>query len=85
MTNLLSDKKGIIIGVANERSICWDIAKQLCQSGAKVVLGYTDITSERVEELADDFNEQNNTTSMTTCEINIWKYRFYSLCSCFYK
>ena len=56
MTNLMKDKKGIIIGVANDRSICWDIAKQLCQNGAKVALGHTDLTADRVKKLADDFN-----------------------------
>ena len=71
MTNLMKDKKGIIIGVANERSICWDIAKQICRNGARVVLGYTDLTADRVKKLADDFNEQNNTTSMTTYKCDV--------------
>ena len=70
MTNLLSNKKGIIIGVANDRSICWDIAKQICQNGARVVLGYTDLTADRVKKLADDFNI-NYTSSMTSYKCDV--------------
>ena len=36
---LLSDKKGLIMGVANERSIAWGIAKACSSQGAK--LGFT--------------------------------------------
>ena len=70
MTNLLSNKKGIIIGVANDRSICWDIAKQICQNGARAVLGYTDLTANRVKKLADDFNI-NYTSSMTSYKCDV--------------
>ena len=60
MMEYFSHKKGIIIGVANERSICWDIAKHLCQNGSSVTLGYTDLTADRVKNLVDDFNTSCN-------------------------
>ena len=31
--NLLKDKKGLIVGVANERSLAWGIANSIFQSG----------------------------------------------------
>ena len=32
--NLLQGKKGLIVGVANERSLAWGIANSIFQSGA---------------------------------------------------
>ena len=37
---LLSDKKGLIMGVANERSIAWGIAKACSSQGAKLAFTY---------------------------------------------
>lgn len=51
--NLLENKKGIIIGVANEKSICWEIAKQCLENSATIVLSYTDATKSRVENLIE--------------------------------
>lgn len=36
----LSDKKGIVFGVANQRSIAWAIADALNQAGARMAFGY---------------------------------------------
>ena len=36
--SLLKGKKGIIMGVANERSIAWGIAKRLAENGAELAL-----------------------------------------------
>ena len=41
MTNsnkLMSGKKGLIMGVANERSISWAIAKSVASEGAEVAV-----------------------------------------------
>lgn len=40
MTNLLVGKKGLVIGVANERSIAWGIAKVLSENGASLAFTY---------------------------------------------
>ena len=37
---LLSGKKGLIMGVANERSIAWGIAKTCSSQGAKLAFTY---------------------------------------------
>ena len=33
---LMSGKKGLVMGVANERSISWAIAKKACEYGAEL-------------------------------------------------
>ena len=37
--SLMKDKKGLIMGVANERSIAWGISQKLAEAGAE--LGFT--------------------------------------------
>ena len=39
-TNLLKGKKGLIMGVANNRSIAWGIAQQLSAAGAELGITY---------------------------------------------
>ncbi len=49
----LSGKNGIVLGVANERSIAWSIASILAQAGARLALTYQgDRLKERVSRLA---------------------------------
>ena len=38
--NLLKGKKGLIMGVANDRSIAWGIAKKLSEHGADLAFTY---------------------------------------------
>ena len=50
----LSGKKGIVFGVANDRSIAWAIARILGQAGARLALTYqNDRLKDRVVRLAD--------------------------------
>ena len=37
---LLEGKKGLVMGIANERSIAWGIAHEAYQNGAKLCLTY---------------------------------------------
>jgi len=49
----LEGKKAFVVGVANERSICWGIAQAMVRQGAEVWLSYQgERTRSRVEELA---------------------------------
>ena len=51
--SLLKGKKGIIMGVANERSIAWGIAKRLAENGAELAFTYLgDALKKRVTPLA---------------------------------
>ncbi len=52
-TKLLSGKKGLIMGVANDRSIAWGIAKTLADNGAELAFSYqNEAFKKRVEPLA---------------------------------
>lgn len=49
----LSGKKGVVVGVANDRSIAWGIARILSQAGARLALTYqNDRVKDRVTRLA---------------------------------
>jgi enoyl-[acyl-carrier protein] reductase I len=54
----LSGKKGIVFGVANDRSIAWAIANILAQAGARLALTYqNDRLKDRVVRLAGTLDE----------------------------
>ena len=56
-TSLMKNKKGLVMGVANERSIAWAIAKTLSNSGAEVALTYQgEVLKKRVGPLAKEIN-----------------------------
>jgi enoyl-[acyl-carrier protein] reductase I len=57
MSGLLQDKRGLIMGVANDHSIAWGIAKMAADQGARLTLTYqNDITGKRVRPLAESVN-----------------------------
>ena len=56
---LVKGKKGLIMGVANERSIAWGIAKKLSVNGAELAFTYLgDALKKRVTPLADSVNSK---------------------------
>ena len=56
-TSLMKNKKGLVMGVANERSIAWAIAKTLSNSGADDALTYQgEALKKRVDPLANEIN-----------------------------
>ena len=51
---LMAGRKGLIVGVANERSIAWGIARRLAQAGAEIAFTYQGESLEkRVRPLAE--------------------------------
>ena len=53
MGDLLKNKRGLVMGVANERSIAWGIAKALADQGAELCFSYQgEAFGKRVEPLA---------------------------------
>lgn len=51
---ILSGKKAVIFGVANERSIAWGVAQEFKKQGAQVALSFlNDALKKRVEPLAE--------------------------------
>ncbi len=54
---LMEGKKGLVMGVANERSIAWGIAQKLSESGAELAFTYLgDALKKRVVPLAEKLN-----------------------------
>ena len=57
--DLVKSKKGLIMGVANERSIAWGIAKKLSENGAELAFTYLgDALKKRVTPLAESVNSK---------------------------
>ena len=55
--NLMKGKKGLIMGVANERSIAWGISQKLAEAGAELAFTYLgDALKKRVIPLAKSLN-----------------------------
>ena len=53
MTGLMQGKRGLVMGVANDRSIAWGIAKALADQGADLAFSYQgEAFGKRVEPLA---------------------------------
>jgi enoyl-[acyl-carrier protein] reductase I len=53
MTDLMKGKRGLVMGVANERSIAWGIAKAMHAEGAELAFSYQgEAFGKRVEPLA---------------------------------
>ncbi len=57
--SLMNGKKGLIMGVANERSIAWGIAQKLSEAGAELAFTYLgDALKKRVIPLAEKLNSK---------------------------
>ena len=53
MSDLMQGKRGLVMGVANDRSIAWGIARALADQGAELAFSYQgDAFGKRVEPLA---------------------------------
>lgn len=54
-SNLMAGKRGVILGLANDRSIAWGITRTLADHGAEIALTYQgEALEKRVRPLADD-------------------------------
>ena len=57
--SLVKGKKGLIMGVANDRSIAWGISKKLAENGAELAFTYLgDALKKRVTPLAESVNSK---------------------------
>ena len=64
---MIKGKKGIVIGIANDHSIAWGIAKQLHANGAQLAITYQNNTLlKRVKPLADKVNSD----ILVECDVN---------------
>ena len=59
MDGLMKGKRGLIMGVANDHSIAWGIAKKLAEQGAELAFTYQgDAFGRRVKPLAEKVNSK---------------------------
>lgn len=57
VVNLMQGKRGLIMGVANDKSIAWGIAKSCADAGAELAFTYQgDVLLKRVTPLAESVN-----------------------------
>jgi enoyl-[acyl-carrier protein] reductase I len=54
MTGLMAGKRGLIMGLANDKSLAWGIAKKLREEGAELAISYQgEVMEKRVKPLAE--------------------------------
>jgi enoyl-[acyl-carrier protein] reductase I len=63
---LLNEKKGIVFGVANKRSLAWAIAKRAAGEGARLALTYQ---GERLEENVRELAAQLDNPLVLACDV----------------
>src|SRR6266436_5366301 len=66
MAGPFEGKRGLILGVANKRSIAWAIAQVLADGGAKLAFTYQ---GERIEKSVRDLAATVDTALVTSCDV----------------
>ena len=67
VTGLMAGKRGLIMGLANDKSLAWGIAKQLGEAGAELAFSYQGAAMEkRVRPLA----EQLGVARLFDCDVS---------------
>ncbi len=67
MTDLMAGKRGLVMGLANDRSLAWGIARKLSEAGAQLAFSYQGETMEkRVRPLA----EQLGVARLFECDVS---------------
>ncbi|OLD99493.1 MAG: hypothetical protein AUG91_06645 [Actinobacteria bacterium 13_1_20CM_4_69_9] len=59
-------KRGLVLGVANRRSIAWAIAKRLADGGAQLAFTYQ---GERIEKSVRELAESVSSPHVTACDV----------------
>ena len=66
MDGLFAGKRGLVLGVANRRSIAWAIAKRLADEGASLAFTFQ---GERIEKAVRDLAESVSSPLVTECDV----------------
>jgi enoyl-[acyl-carrier protein] reductase I len=66
MTGSYEGKRGLVLGVANKRSIAWAIAKRLADAGAELAFTYQ---GERIEKSVRELAESVSSPLVTECDV----------------
>ena len=59
-------KRGLVLGVANKRSIAWAIARKLAEGGARLAFTYQ---GERIEKGVRELASQVESPLVTACDV----------------
>ena len=66
MAGTFTGKRGLVLGVANRRSIAWAIARQLAEEGAALAFTYQ---GERIEQNVRELAESVSSPLVTSCDV----------------
>lgn len=66
MPDRFSGKRGLVLGVANRRSIGWGIARRLAEGGAQLAFTYQ---GERIEKAVRELAESVSSPLVTECDV----------------
>ncbi|MEO5866613.1 MAG: enoyl-ACP reductase FabI [Sphingomonas sp.] len=66
MTGLMQGKRGLIMGLANDRSLAWGIAKKLSEAGAEIAFSYQ---GESMEKRVRPLAEQLGVARLFDCDV----------------
>jgi enoyl-[acyl-carrier protein] reductase I len=66
MTGSYEGKRGLVLGVANKRSIAWAIAKRLADAGAELAFTYQ---GERIEKSVRELAGSLSSSLVTECDV----------------
>src|SRR2546430_12627236 len=66
MTGSYEGKRGLVLGVANKRSIAWAIAKRLADAGAELAFTYQ---GERIEKTVRGLAGSVSSPLVTECDV----------------
>jgi len=67
MTKLMAGKRGLIMGLANDRSLAWGIARQLGEHGAELAFSYQ---GEAIEKRVRPLAEQLGSSLLVDCDVS---------------
>ncbi len=67
MPGLMEGKRGLIMGVANDKSLAWGIARKLAQQGAELALSYQ---GEALEKRVRPLAEQLGSDFLIECDVS---------------
>jgi enoyl-[acyl-carrier protein] reductase I len=66
VSDRFSGKRGLVLGVANRRSIAWGIAQRLAEGGARLAFTYQ---GERIEKSVRELAESVESPLVTSCDV----------------
>ena len=67
MSKILEGKKGLVVGIANDHSIAWGIAKSLSDEGASMYLTYQ---NESIKKRVEPLSEKINCLGIMPCDVS---------------